>query len=212
MNTVNLQEIGLVAWLGGIIDGEGSINMLVSKRKSRDQFLVDPRVIVGNTDPAIIEKTIAALDAIGVGRYVRHDRPKPISFCGRPAFKQMITVYVSGHLRVKRLLEAVMPHLVGLKLQRAKLLKTFIDCRLTDERRTNRAYTKADVDNILAFLAVTKCRNIEHLTKLLNEHTRETRVEHRNKMRKVYKQSAKDRGYIRPSRRALNSHESVRTD
>jgi hypothetical protein len=66
------------------------------------------------------------------------------------------------------------------------------------------------MDVILEFLALTRCKNIQHLTRLLNEHTREARQDKRRAKKREDARAATAKGYIRPSRRALNSQETVR--
>lgn len=221
MHTDNRQEIGKVAdlgWLAGIVDGEGSITMLVSERPAksgRKQSLrIQVRVIIGNADAGIISKVVRILDDLGIGKYVKSERPKPVSINGWSAYKQLTTVYVEGLERVRLLLTTLLPHLVGGKLERAVAALKFLNSRLAyaEERKAakNLSYTQEDVENILAFLKLTRCKTIEHLSKVLNEHTRETRIEHRREKRHGYIQAAKDRRYVRPSRCALVSRENVR--
>lgn len=207
------------AWLAGIIDGEGTIGLLISSRADRlgrKQLLkVDPRVVVGNTDQGIIDRCVEALQALGVGVYVRHNRLAPK--IGHPGFnptKPVTTVHVHGFKRIRTLLNAILPYLAGEKRKRSELLLTFINGRLESSEASGKAsnvsYTEKDVSNALAFLQLTRTKNLAHTTKLLNEHTREARLDHRRAKRREYYKTAAERGYIRPSRCALVSRESVR--
>lgn len=220
MDRDNLQVTGLVAkigWLAGIIDGEGSIVLLISERKGADarcNLRVQPRVIVGNTDQGIIDRMIEVLEHLGIGRYIKHDRPMPRDIPGFHPNKPVTTVYVEGFKRLKILLTVVAPHLAGEKQRRAEILLRYI--RQRDARSeaagkaSNMSYTQEDVDTILEFLALTRSTNIERLTRLLNEHTREARQNKRKNLQREYSRAARSREYVRPSRRALVSHESVR--
>ncbi|HKS73273.1 MAG TPA: hypothetical protein VJQ82_08750 [Terriglobales bacterium] len=217
MNTDNWQEIGLAGWLAGIIDGEGTVSLTISRRR-QNMIRTTPKVLIGNTDEGIIQRTIEALAKVGVGHYQRHCRPIPGHVMGRPvpAFKPVTMIEVSGFDRVATLLKAVQPFLAGAKAERAQLLIKFISERLSalggSTKARNQAYRAQDVENALAFLRVTKTKNIDHIAKLLNEHTRETRQDHRRAMKRQHYRAAAERGYTRPSRRALTSRESVRAD
>lgn len=219
MNRDNLQVTGNLArigWLAGIIDGEGTISLLISERRgadSRCNLRVQPRVSAANTDMGIIGRMIDVLESIGVGRYVRNDRPMPRDIPGFHATKPVTTIQVDGFKRLQILLPLITPHLAGDKQRRAEILLRYIrqrDGRAESAGTRNMSYTQEDVDTILEFMSLTKSPNVGRLTRLLNEHTREARHEHRKAMRRDYYQNAAERGYVRPSRRALVSRESVR--
>lgn len=201
MGTDNRQEIGLAAWLAGIIDGEGTISLTISNRADRfrsQTIRTSPKVIIGNTDAGIIEGCIEALRAIGVGHYQRHERRPGALVVGTMVkkFKPVTMIEVSGFLRVRKLLYATREWLRGEKAQRADLLLTFIEARIGRAEATrsaqNLSYSEEDVTNALAFVAVTRSKNIDHITKILNEHTREARVAARRSYKKVYNRQRRD--------------------
>lgn len=221
MNRDNQQETGSVArigWLAGIIDGEGSITLLVSHRDGKDgrkqALRMSPRVIIGNTDPGIIGRVMEVLDDLGITRYVKHDRPMARDIPGFHPTKAMTTVYVEGFDRVQRLLSAVLPHIAGEKRIRAEIILRFVAQRIKRcedaGKAKNISYTKDDLDIVIEFLQLTRSPNIERVTRLLNDYTQEARLEHRREMRRGYYRSAADRGYVRPSRYSLVSRENVR--
>lgn len=182
MNTDNQQEIGLVGWLAGIVDGEGTVSLTISRRANRSQMIrTTPKVIIGNTDAGIIDRCILALDKIGVGHYAQHiQRPAGhVLSVSVAKFKPVTVIEVTGLKRVRTLLNAIRPFLAGEKANRADLLLKFIvgriGCAEASKKAQNLSYRKEDVDNALAFLHVTKTKNIEQITKILNEHTREMR-------------------------------------
>lgn len=222
MNTDNWQETGRVSeadlgWVAGILDGEGSITMLVSARSlaRRQAIRLQCRIIVANTDEGIIAKYTGILDRLGITQYVQHTRPKPVSVNGRSAYKEVMTVHVEGLERVRKVLVCVIPHLAGEKREKSVALLHFIKARLEradmEGKASNLVYTANDVDNILAFLSLTKTKQLDHVTRLLREHTREARQDHRKAMKRKYYAAAAERGYIRPSRRAPASQETVRS-
>ena len=180
MNTDNQQEIGLVGWLAGIIDGEGTVSLTISRRANRSQMIrVQPKVSIANTDMGIIDRCLKALHQIGVGHYQRNERRPAGHVLGVPVskFKPVTTLEISGLKRVKTLLGAVRPYLAGEKANRADLLLKFISGRIgyaeNSKKAQNVAYRQEDVENALAFLRVTRTKNIENIAKILNEHTRE---------------------------------------
>ncbi len=184
MNTDNQQEIGLVGWLAGIVDGEGTVSLTISRRANRSQMIrTTPRVSIANTDAGIIDRCLLAFEKIGVGNYRQDIRRKPGNVCGVPVAKFLpVTVLeVTGLKRVRLLLNAIRPFLAGAKANRYDLLLTFIEGRIgyveSSKKAHNMAYRKEDIDNAIAFLRVTKSKNIENVTKILNEHTREARVD-----------------------------------
>lgn len=182
MNTDNQQEIGLVGWLAGIVDGEGTVSLSISRRANRSQMIrTTPKVSIANTDAGIIDRCIVAFEQIGVGHYAQHTRPLAGHVLGVPVakFKPVTMLEVTGLKRVRLLLNAIRPFLAGEKANRADLLLKFIVGRIgyveQSKKAHNMAYRKEDVDNALAFLQVTKTKNIDQITKILNEHTRERR-------------------------------------
>ena len=222
MNTDNWQEIGLAGWLAGIIDGEGTVSLSISRRR-QNMIRTTPKVIIANTDEGIIQRTIEALATVGVGHYIRTERRPPGHVLGVPVakFLPVMTIEVSGFDRVATLLNAVQPFLAGAKLERARLLLKFISERLAalggSTKAHNQVYRAQDVENALAFLRVTKTKNMDHITKLLNEHTREARTQYRRNYKRNHGIANRDlqnaqRRERRRLRRALTSHENVRAD
>lgn len=180
MNTDNQQEIGLVGWLAGIVDGEGTVSLTISRRANRSQTIrTTPKVSIGNTDAGIIDRCILAFNQIGVGHYAQNVRRPAGHVLGVPVakFKTVTMLEVTGLKRVRTLLDAIRPFLAGEKANRADLLLKFIVGRIgyakLSKKAQNLSYRKEDVDNAIAFLRVTKTKNIDHITKILNEHTRE---------------------------------------
>lgn len=223
MNTDNGQQTvsdAERAWLSAMIEAEGSITMNVNARNGRIQGLrVTPRIIFTNTDEAIISHYVALLEKAEIGKHVRQTKPNNVrhsALVGR-AYKDITYVSVDGFRRVVPLLDAILPFMVGAKKERAEVLHRFVVQRLAYAEASgavkgNYAYREEDVLIMLEFLRLTKSSNYESIAGMLNEHTREAKHEHRKAMRRSYYRAAADRGYVRPSRRALVSHENVRAD
>lgn len=172
----------MVAWLAGIIDGEGTVGLLVNERSAKEAgrrktIRTIPRVIIANTDQGIIDQCLKALSLIGVGKYVRTERStNRTGWHKKTSYKPVTIIEVSGFMRLYRLLTAVTPYLAGDKRRRAEILLRFITARMQRaeglKRASNLSYNEEDKGNILAFLALTKSKRTAHVAKILNEHTR----------------------------------------
>ena len=177
INRENQQETATafeIGWLSGILEGEGSICLLVNRRKDRTQVLrIRPSVIFTNSDSLLIERCVSILTKLGVGKYVMHTRPNKGSFTN--STKDMTYIYVSGFKRVKKLLEILRQCLFGEKKYRLEALLNFINRRLKKSditgKKMNFRYDKEDVDNILDFLKLTRSKNIPSISRLLRDYT-----------------------------------------
>lgn len=206
-----------------MIEAEGSIVMSVNIRADRLQNLrVTPRVIFTNTDDGLIRHYLKILDRAGIGRHVRVTKPNNTAHVEvmaarlvKKSYKDITYIAVEGFKRVRKLLDVILPFMVSEKKERAEALHRFVTQRLlyaeiNGAEKGNYAYRESDVGLMLDFLRMTKTAHYERIAGMLNEHTREAKHEHRKGMRRIYIKSAKARGYVRPSRRALISRESVR--
>lgn len=184
MNTDNQQEIGLladIAWLSGVIDGEGCIALIVFGRgaKSRDyRFRLQMRVTVGNSNDGISDRIVRILSDLGVRHHVQVQQSKSR---GRATGRIMRLVHVSSIPMINRLLTIVLPHMSDTeKCERGRIVLQLIRQRrrFAEENgiRATHCYTKADVDLILEFLRLTRSKQINALAEFLNDYTREARA------------------------------------
>ena len=132
VNTDNQQQTVSdldIGWLVGVIEGEGSISLLISKRANRMQALrVEPRVIITNTDPAIIEKCLSILAKLGVGRWVKHTRPNNEKYgqLVNKSYKDITYIHITGYKRVMKLIPIMEKVMAGDKKKRCSILGRFI--------------------------------------------------------------------------------------
>ena len=112
-----------LAWLAGIIDGEGCISVYYSQkpRRHRDGHLerrLEPFVTITNTNEWIIREVQDIAKLIGVEWNVQLsvDRKKPDR-------KPCWTISFKASIRAAKLLMAVMPYLVGKKRQAELVLE-----------------------------------------------------------------------------------------
>lgn len=121
MNDTNGQSAGKISpWLGGIIDGEGSI-MMTSQRMNNGHIKYQPVIQISNTDDAIIAKSIEEISKF-TGSFIIEKKTK--NFIAKD-------IKVKGHKRCKTLLPELIPHLYGRKHEKAVLLLEWILYRET---------------------------------------------------------------------------------
>ena len=130
-----------LGWLAGIIDGEGYLGMNVeTEHNYREgyqtrQHSIKIEIKVTNCDPEIIVKTSQIMQKLGVNPYIR--QPAVV-------LKENHKVHYEASIKrmapVKRVLEAVLPYLVGSKLERAGLILQFIQLRTDNPGVANPAY------------------------------------------------------------------------
>lgn len=178
----NQQETAFeLGWLAGIVDGEGWLGMSVSHQyrgpdTDRMPFFVKVELKITNCDEAIIEKSDRILRTLDVNPYRRTQRlgatRRPVHEC---AIKSMTSM--------EKVLPPLLPHLTGIKRQRADIILEFCTRRRANlgiERpgfdlrsgqrgpRTIRPYTDEELSLIDA------CRELQ--MRGASETTRETRT------------------------------------
>lgn len=138
-----------IAWLAGLIEGEGCIISRLydaSERQHRQLFV---RVTITNNDARIIRKATEIFSALGIGYFYQlHMRRKQNHNTG-------IVVTVSGKGRVKKLLDAIMPHLSG-KLEQAQAMKSIIERRQEMAHCYKRGNEICNDREIMALIALLK--------------------------------------------------------
>lgn len=144
-----------LAWLAGIVDGEGSITV---NRTATGTF--DPLVSITNQDPYIFEQCVEIINDCGVGCYM----PKLYD----PQKNGCRYVRVSGFKRVGALLEQLTPFLRS-KQYEAQLLQRYIDSRTSRNlkglpRGTKLTLTPHEVELLAELRAMKKNRNLRDYT------------------------------------------------
>jgi len=151
------RELG---WLAGIIDGEGCITLARAQKKHHENtpwFL--PLIHISNTDPYIISEIVRIMRKYELPFWLQHRRT------GKYANKNLYLVMIDGMKRVKKLLDVVIPYLIG-KKEEAVTVREFIQYRSDKHggNGTNSPYGEAEV----AFFE--KCKHIKrtiHLRDLI---------------------------------------------
>ena len=120
-----------IAWLTGLIDGEGSIGLKVQKyMKGKSVFYVAPYIQVVNTH----EATLAVVDRIftdsSIGHYIDWPRPHrhPNGVREITEYKPLWRILVNGLKRCHSCLNLIMPYLVTKRSDALKVME-FIHSR-----------------------------------------------------------------------------------
>lgn len=123
----NQQERTLgLAFIGGLVTGEGSFCLTVRRRKERHGGLtISPVFALFMSDFETIDFLSEALRGLGLPVYVQ-ERPK--------AGRGQIGIHISGLRRVRRYCQLLIPFLTGQKLQAAELTLAFIESRLAKDK------------------------------------------------------------------------------
>lgn len=135
----NQQEIlnEELAYLAGILDGEGSITMNVRRKtwKGWNGIGVDIGIAIVNTDGGIIKRCVEIIRKIGIEPYLNEQQTQALYKRDgteyRNKLKTLVYVRVGKMAQVKRVLELIAPYLAGEKKSRAELMIEFIDRRMS---------------------------------------------------------------------------------
>jgi hypothetical protein len=125
----NQQEIPKeqLAYLGGLIDGEGCVSFSVNRKHGRANvsFQIAPLVSMANTEKVLVDHYCAILDSLGVGRYINHRDAR-----GRNA--ESWQVVTNGLKRTVKLLPYLVEWCRGKKKQNAADVLEYCTLRLAD--------------------------------------------------------------------------------
>lgn len=138
-----------LAWLAGIVDGEGTIYAALNKHRhvrrdgSQGQYL-RLTVAVTNTDILMIEEVQQIAEAVGVKTRVERIKKR------RDLHKEQWDVRVRGGRAVETLLEAILPYLVTKRSRAEVALAVIRHRRATSYPRNGALRSPVDGDAWLA--------------------------------------------------------------
>ena len=125
------------SWLGGIIDGEGTIAM--NKANHKDGHVsYHPEIIITNMDILIINNVRDAIKEFAGCFLFKKQTKNGICF----------QVGVNGMKRCKTLLQAILPYLHGIKLYRAQVLIAWINYRFSLPSHSKQDAIDVEVNNM----------------------------------------------------------------
>ena len=130
MNRENQQETEIkdtdIAWLAGMMNGDGCFAMNVRKKKGCKSVSVELRMILTQTDGAIIERAKRIVEEIIAGKMYVREAP-PTGHGKNP----IIQISVGRMAYIKAILAEIIPYMVGSKLSRARMMVEYIDHRMS---------------------------------------------------------------------------------
>lgn len=139
MNTDNQQGTSNqaeLAWLAGIIEGEGTLALLAWRRDERPTTVqnvkINAYVVIYNTDGSIVRKVDEILRGLGLSLHIGSREQKPMLRPGGGEYRSidpMLKVSVKGMDDVYKLLTAIRPWLFGDKAARADLMLAYLERR-----------------------------------------------------------------------------------
>lgn len=125
----NTQETSIeltdLAYLAGLIDGEGCIAIQKSKQNGRPTYAINFKVT--NSDPNIVDRVQSIMLGLGVNPYIREKNNQD-----RPEWKSWFDIYLTKGSNIQTVLRAVLPYLVG-KRARAFIMLRYIDKMIDKE-------------------------------------------------------------------------------
>lgn len=120
MSNENLE----LAWLAGIMDGEGTIGLNKVKKKTPKGYVVSPRIAVANTDKLMIDKVCEILKRYGIKHNVSTYKDKNIK-----SAKLVYKLGICSFGNILSVCEKLLPFLVS-KREKALLVVEYIKMRL----------------------------------------------------------------------------------
>ncbi len=166
-----------IAWLAGIIEGEGSLSMNAYERKDRSNNMkVQTTIVIYNTDAGIIRQALSILDAMDIAYYVREREQKPMLHEGGKYLPTapMLIVLVKTLTGSLKLLTSIRPWLFGDKAARAEIMLQYLTRRLerikaNGDNHRNVKMDKEDFEIVSKFYRLTKRSNENTVKRVLNE-------------------------------------------
>jgi hypothetical protein len=150
MGNPHVREVEL-AWLAGIIDGEGTITLERSgKRRLSGVMGLAPKIIIANSDQVIIQRVVNLMQLIGANPHIKSQEAgyaRPMADGSRTVTrrKTMYWVVVSGLAKSKRVLVPILPHLIG-KSAQARIILDFVEIRGDSAKAKGKPYGEAELN------------------------------------------------------------------
>ena len=115
------QQERLLAWLGGIMDGEGSFS--ITRKRDKGKIFYYPDISIVNTDPIIIDQCAVTISSI-CGYHIETKHSCDFGTNNRRKTK-LWRIRILGFNRCSKFLPKIIPYLVGKKKQ-AELVLQFV--------------------------------------------------------------------------------------
>lgn len=166
-----------VAWLAGIIEGEGSLALNAYDRKDKGNSLkIQTSIVIYNTDAGIVNQALKVLESMDITYYVQERTQKPMMKEGGfyTSTSSMLSVYVKGLADAIKLLTAIRPWMFGDKSARADIMLRYLKRRFEKIEANGGNYRNLKLDAedfqcVADFYKITKRSNPSTVKRVLNE-------------------------------------------
>jgi hypothetical protein len=115
---MTVQDVDL-AWLAGIIDGEGCFCIFTNSRKDAMKPSISANLSITNSNCLLLNRCREILDALEI-KYLYQD-PKN----GRQRGRRVMRIKIKNYSSLQRIIELTLPFFVG-KAEQAKLVLEFV--------------------------------------------------------------------------------------
>ncbi len=129
-----------IAWMAGVVDGEGSIGIYDRKLKGTNYINWSIRITITNTNIAMLDKFKEILDRCGLAYYVAENQKH-----GKPSWRPRWQMLFTGFSRAYLFLKLIEPYLVAKKCE-VDLALEFLESRMSHTRNT--PYTERELEII----------------------------------------------------------------
>lgn len=161
-----------LAWLAGMINGDGCLHLNLRLRKQ--SVCCDVGFTLTQTDPGIINHAWSLVEQIIGGQPYLQTREPP-----RPGNKPVYHMSVNKMSQIARFLPRVIPHMVGQKRAAAEILLRYVTNRLRrkGKKAMNSVRLNADDMNIAREFYAAKGKPIpKTVDRILRGHTHHSQV------------------------------------
>lgn len=134
-----------LAWLAGIMEGEGTFSIYHQKRKGRDTDQLRATISLTNTDPILMNRCYEIFKSLGIEMHMHEYKNK------KGSTKPVYDLQTARAEYVKIACEALLPYLVGERNAKAKMLLRFVDKRLAKRDVGKGLYDEEDWDQFTSF-------------------------------------------------------------
>lgn len=120
-----------LAWLAGIMEGEGTFAIYHQKRSGRNTDQLRATISITNTDPSLMNKVYNVFKGMGVEMHMHEYKNK------KGSTKPVYDLQTARQEYIKIVCEILVPYLFGEKRAKSEMLLRFVNKRLsrTDGRR-----------------------------------------------------------------------------
>lgn len=171
-----------LAWLAGIIEGEGSITLNVRRKqwKGWNGIGIDLGIQIVNTDTYIIEECVAIIEGIiGTAPKICERNAIPDRYTTDGTVwkqnRQMLSIHISKMAHIKLIIEKLLPYMIGEKKARARLIVKFINRRqsITDAgtKRGPKWYDGYDWSIVKEFYDIKGIKLPEEVERAVRDYT-----------------------------------------